>query len=234
MFGYLLQLKYQAPPRGSLERPSDDQYQIILGEEEAPEVNACGDIAVTNMHNESRRTSPKTADEISDLESSSSEPVGRDGNSQDSNKIEGQLGECSSANVQPLMTPPATPSTSTQSEKEWASRQIRKIKTEIQVLDGDIAEQTDRVASIEQGLGNLKEEHDKHNQDKDQEIARVEEEFNRKIDALESRFVTLKKSKQRELDRLKRNGHKVSRKKIGLIRYEELVAYLDNEEHESS
>lgn len=86
---------------------------------------------------------------------------------------------------------------------------------------------------IEQSLGNLKAEQDKNNQDKDQEIARIEEEFKRKYDALKSRFMMLKKSKQSELDRLKINGDQVSRKKIGLMRYEELVAYLDTE-HESS
>jgi hypothetical protein len=62
---------------------------------------------------------------------------------------------------------------------------VRKIQTEIQALKGDIAERTDRVTAIEQGLENLKEEYDKHHQNKDQEIDRavreIEEEYNRKF-----------------------------------------------------
>jgi hypothetical protein len=46
--------------------------------------------------------------------------------------------------------------------------------------------------------------------------------------------MTLKESKQSELDRLKRNVLKVSRKKIGLMCYEEVVAYLDAEGNASS
>ena len=96
-----------------------------------------------------------------------------------------------------------------------------------------MADRTNKAATIEQDLGNLKEEHFKHRQDKDKEIARIEEEFNRTFDVLKSRFLTLKKSKQSELDRLKRDGHEIARKKIGLIHYEELVAYLDAEDEYS-
>jgi hypothetical protein len=119
------------------------------------------------MHIESRGTSPKTADGVIGLEFSSSRTIEREGNSQDSNKIESQAGECRSAGLQRPIKPPATPSTSIPSQKEWAARQIWKFKTEIQVLDAAIAERTGRVTSIEQGLENLKEEQNKNNQDKD-------------------------------------------------------------------
>lgn len=194
-----------------------------MSQAQGPEVDEhTGGPVSTNIDNDDQVHGLKTTDESTPAQCSSFETVQQNEDLQ-------QPRVCTSEDARQPITPPATPSMSLPNEKEWALRQVQKLKAEIEVLDIRIAERNNIVATFEQDLGKLKEEHIQNRHNKDQEIAKIEEEFDRKFDALKSTFVTLKASKQAELDGLKKSGYEVSRKKVGLMCYEELYAYLDAE-----
>lgn len=187
------------------------------------------------MPNESQQTFYGIANKITNLVAASSKVVGQDSQPQDCNKRESRPIEGDSANPQPITLPetPITSIASKNAQEAWASIQVQNIQTEIQTLNGDTAKRTNIVALIDQDLGKMQEEYDKHLQNKSQDLARVigevKEQYNRKLEILESKVTTLKESKQNELDRLKSNAREVSRKETGLVCYKAVINYLKKE-----
>jgi hypothetical protein len=208
-FADLLQLKYQAPSRGSSHRCSENEYP------EETLASACGngcqarEPRFSDVRNESRQTL-----DITNLVATSSADFGWNDESEGGNKIdrqtndiESQTGEPSSANLPRPIDPPEALCTSVASEDEqqgWASRQVQKIQAEIQTLKGDVAERTSTVASIDQDLRNLKEEYDMYDQTTPQDIVRglteIKQDYNRKLEILKSKLMQRAESRIKELD----------------------------------
>jgi hypothetical protein len=172
--------------------------------------------------------------ETTTLAASSSKPIGEDGGSQISSRMNTQSGENGSATQ--AATIPSAQNTSTTTEEEqkaWASRQVQNFQSEILKLNCDTITRAARIKSIEKEIEDFKKEHDKNSQDKEEEIARVlteiEERYNKKRDILNAKLETHSQSKQSEQDGLKRNELEVSRKETGKKRFQAIIDYYETD-----
>jgi hypothetical protein len=152
-----------------------------------------------------------------------------------------------SANSSRLNTPPAenpeiepaeavsvTTSSNKEEQVEWASRQVNNLEAEIQKLKSDVTARTLYVTSIEEQIEKSQEIYDKHRHNKQEEIARVlrelEEQHRKESEAFESKLSDLEESKQSELRKLESFTVQVSRKEKGLVHFQGIVDYYNNEE----
>lgn len=146
--------------------------------------------------------------------------------------------EKDSAIPQPVIQAVETPSIPEASERDkqvgWASRQVESFEADIQKLKCDATARTVIVASIDREIENFQGDYDKLIQGKQEEIARVlrelEERHNKKCEALKSKLENLNESKRTEIGELKRNASEVSRKEIGLVRFQAIIDYYAQED----
>jgi hypothetical protein len=148
-------------------------------------------------------------------------------------------GEINSTAIHPIISPMETASIPTASESEqqraWASRQVENFEAEIQKLKCNAATRSTIVTSIGQEIEHSQKEYDKLLQGKQEEIDRVlrelEEQHNKKCEALKSNLQNLKESEQTVQGELTRNALEVSRKETGVARFQAIIDYYNPEEH---
>lgn len=188
---------------------------------------------------ETRQTLPPAADGFESITVEVAEPsVEQQNGSSQPSSIDSLSGVKNSNAVQPVIKPAETASIPTASEKEqqmaWASRQVENFEAEIQKLKNDATTRTRIVTSIDQEIEHSQKDYDRLVQGKQEEISRVlrelEEQYNKKCEALESKLENLNQSKQTELGKLKRNTLEVSHKETGLTRFQAIIDYYSHEE----
>jgi hypothetical protein len=127
-----------------------------------------------------------------------------------------------------------TTSNNKEEQVEWASRQVNNLEAEIQKLKSEVTARTLNVTSIEEQMEKSQEIYDMHRQNKQEEIARVlrelEEQHRQESEAFESKLSDLEESKQSELRKLESFTLRVSRKEKGLVHFQGIVDYYNNED----
>lgn len=127
----------------------------------------------------------------------------------------------------------SVPMTDAQEEKARALKKVAGFKAEIQSLKRDSDTRVVIISRIEQEAEEVKREEAKLQQQKSDEIARVlreiDERYHRDCELLRDKQNGLQKSKESELEALKRNEVQVARKQTGLELYQRVIDF-----HESS
>jgi hypothetical protein len=147
--------------------------------------------------------------------------------SQYSNKME--VPEPSSATPQP-----ATMAQVSKNDKEWASRRVEEIQSQIQGLQGERQLRIMEITRIDQQLEDVRKQDSELHRQKAEEISRVlreiETRYEREHELLKEKQNTLNASKEIELDGLRKNERQVERNEKKMKSYQTLVDLDDDSE----
>jgi hypothetical protein len=157
-------------------------------------------------------------------------------NSQGSNRRSSQFQGSIAATPQAATTGPAiypTPNTD-EEQKAWASREAQRFQKGIQNLNNCRTICLNKISSIEGQIEGVSNDENDLRQQKDKEIARVlreiEERYKKECELLQDKQDALNKSKEEELETLKRNTLEITRKETGFKRYQAIVDFYDGAE----
>lgn len=144
--------------------------------------------------------------------------------------------EKNSSAMQPVVDPVETVIMPATSEKEqqitWAFKQVKNFEAEIQNLKYDTTTRTMFVTSLDREIEHTRKDYETFLQDRQEDIARVliklEEQHNKKSEALKCKLDNLSQLKEAELGELKRNELELSYKETGLARFQAIIGYYNH------